>query len=111
MSQKPNPPSYKEWKNLPIETKLYIGWITFKSTQWKKIEKKITEKIQRVDLWLFPPLAFIGCYKAISQIIPSEHPMAFNTTMATGLMCATLTLFILRPKSKKLAHWINQEQK
>lgn len=72
------------------------------------IRHKMLNILRRVDLWLFPPLAFISSYKAISQIIPAQHPMAFNTIMATSFMCATLTLLLLRPQNKKNARKINQ---
>lgn len=65
---------------------------------------KMLNVLRRVDLWLFPPLAFVSSYKAISQIIPAQHPMAFNAVMTTSFMCATLTLLLLRPLNKSRKH-------
>lgn len=64
------------------------------------IHHKMLGVLRRVDLWLFPPLAFVSSYKAISQIIPAQHPMAFNAIMATSFMCTVLTILILRPIRK-----------
>jgi hypothetical protein len=72
------------------------------------IRHKTLSGLRRVDLWLFPPAAFIACYKAISLIVPAQHPMAFITILGTSFMGATLTLLLIRPPKKRTAHWINQ---
>ena len=87
---------------------VYIALRVFHKGHWPILRTAILKYLVRVDLWLFPPLAFIACYKAISQIVPAQHPMAFVTIMATSFMGATLTLFLLRPPKKKSAHWINK---
>lgn len=107
MEEKQNkPPSHEEWKLLPLAIKIYIGWIIFRSTHWKKIEEIFIRKIRRIDLWLFPPLAFFGAYKSMMQIVPLEHPMALITVLATSFMCSVLIQLILRPVAKKKFHWI-----
>lgn len=107
MSKKQNPPSYKEWQNLSIETRMKIGWIIFKDTTWKRIENKLTEKIQKIDVWTLSPLAFIGTYRTIETVIPN-HPMKYITTIGTAVMATALTLLIIRPYKKHQAHWIKQ---
>lgn len=106
MDQKLNrPPSPENWKSLPLPIKLYIGWIIFNSTQWKKIEEILIRKIQRIDLWLLPPLAFFGAYKTVAQIVPEDHPMAMITILGSCFMTVVLVQLIVRPK--KIFSWIN----
>jgi hypothetical protein len=110
MNLKPDPLNHEVWKTLAISTKVKIVWIVFTDTTWKRIEYKILKWCKRIDLWLFPPAGFWACYNSISNIIPAGHPMAFNATMATSFMFATLTLFMLRPKARGRiqVHWVNK---
>jgi len=102
MEQKQNtPPSHNDWKLLPLPIKLYIGWIIFRSTQWKNIENIFVKRIRRIDLWLFPPLAFFGAYKSMLQVVPLGHPMGMNTVLASSFMCAVLVQLIIRPAKKR----------
>ncbi|MEW6403377.1 MAG: hypothetical protein AB1649_16395, partial [Chloroflexota bacterium] len=71
----------------------------------KQTKQKILTTLYRLDLWLFPPLAFLGTFKATLRLIPT-HPIAFYAIMATSFMAATLTLFLIRPPKKVTAHWI-----
>ena len=95
LNQPPNP---DDWKLLPFPIKLYIGWIIFRSTHWKKIEEILVKKIQRIDLWLLPPLAFFGAYKTMMQIVPESHPMAMVTVLGSCFMCVVLVQLVVRPK-------------
>jgi hypothetical protein len=107
MEKKQNtPPSLDDWKLLPLPIKIYIGWIIFRSTQWKKIEEIFIKRIRRIDLWLLPPLAFFGAYKSMMQMVPLDHPMGMNTVLASSFMCAVLVQLIIRPITKKRLHWI-----
>lgn len=100
------PPNHKEWKSLPVSTRLHIGWIIFKSTQWNKYKKSFEKKIRKIDLWIIPPIAFFGCYLNIEKIFPKNHPMSTISIMGTSFMFATLTMMIVRPKKKNNLHWI-----
>ena len=60
----------------------------------------------RVDLWLFPPLAFISTYLVTSKYFPA-HPIKIFAVLSTAFMFLTLTLFLIRPRKwKRTAHWI-----
>jgi hypothetical protein len=102
MTQKHNPPpSHEDWNFLPLPVQVYLVWHVFFKAHLPKTNNAILKYIKRVDLWLFPPAAFIACYKAISQIIPAQHPMAYITNLGTSFMSATLTLLLLRPRCKR----------
>ena len=98
------PPKPENWNSLPIPIKIYIGWIIFRSVHWTKIEKILVENIQRIDIWLFPPLAFFGAYKSMIKIVPEGHPMALVTVLGTCFMCVVLVQLIVRPR--KIFSWI-----
>lgn len=86
------------------ELQIILWYVRFR---WMR--HKVMNILGRVDLWFFPPLAFISGYKAISLIVPAGHPMAFFAIMATSFMCATLTLFLLRPIKRKSVPLIDQD--
>lgn len=99
MEKKQNtPPSLDDWNLLPLPIKLYIGWIIFKSVHWIKIEEVFIKRIRRIDLWLFPPLAFYGAYKSMMQIVPMDHPMALVTVLGSCFMSAVLVQLVVRPR-------------
>jgi hypothetical protein len=92
----------KVWKELtPLQAR-YI--VLLARVYW--MEHKVSRILRRIDLWFFPPTMFVTSYKAISQLVPSNHPMALYTLLATSFMSATITLFLLRPAKKKNFHWI-----
>ena len=76
-------------------------------TRVKWMRHNLLSILYRIDLWLLPPLSFFATYKAISHVIPT-HPIAFYAIMSSSFMAATLTLFLIRPVSKKSAHWIKE---
>lgn len=90
MKSRPNPPDPDQWASLPVLVQLYIvsrvWWTLF-----------ALRSMRRVDLWVYPPLAFFSAFKAMSRFVPEEHPMALVTVLSTSFMAATLALFILRP--------------
>lgn len=63
--------------------------------------------IYRVDLWLFPPLAFISTYIVTTKYFP-EHPVKLYAVLSTAFMFSTLTLFLIRPPKRRQYHWIKE---
>lgn len=99
-------PSYKEWKSLPISTKLLISWIVFRSSHLKRYKKSLEKGIKKIDLWILPPIAFLGCYLNIEKLFPKDHPMSTLSIIGTSFMFATLITMIIRPKEENKFHWI-----
>jgi hypothetical protein len=107
MIQKHNlPPNPKEWNSLPISTQVYIVWQLFKKAHLPVLKTTILKYLIRIDLWLFPPLAFIACYKAVSLLFPSNHPMTYLAIPGTAIMFTAFAMLLLRPPQKRIAHWI-----
>jgi hypothetical protein len=58
------------------------------------------------ELYIFPPVAFVADYTWMSRIFP-HHPISELAILATAFMSMTLTLFLLRPPTRRIkAHWI-----
>lgn len=93
---------YEIWSTLPLwKRKLfrYIGEIF-------NLLDIITNFLSRVDLWLFPPLMFTAVYITAHNNMPT-HPMKIHAVLACAFMFATLTLFLIRPKRRRVnVHWV-----
>lgn len=94
--KKPNLLESETWSQLPLHIQLYIVWLIFKSAHWPYLADQGLKRIYRVDLWLFPPLAFISTYIATLRYFPA-HIMKEEAVLATSFMAMTLTLFLIRP--------------
>ena len=99
-------PNHNEWKSLPSTTKIYIVWRIFKTAHLPIIETTILKKLSRVDLWLFPPIGYISCYKTVALLFPVNHPMTYIAIHGTAIMFTALALLLLRPHKKNIAHWV-----
>lgn len=62
--------------------------------------------LNRIDLWLFPPLMFTAVYITAHNNMPS-HPIKTIAVLSCAFMFTTLTLFLIRPKRRKVeVHWV-----
>lgn len=105
-SEKSNPPSQDDWQKLPLDMHLYIVLRLFIAVQLSHLAQITVNFLSRIDLWLFPPLAFISTYFATTNHFPS-HPIKIYVVLSCAFMFATLTLFLIRPKRRKLqVHWV-----
>lgn len=78
----------------------------------RHIRHQLLKLLYRVDLWLFPPLAFLSTFLATSKYFPS-HQIKLFAVLSTAFMFSTLTLFLLRPRKwkwKRIAHWVKAQQ-
>lgn len=100
-------------KKDPLKT-LHEIWsqLTPQQRKWLRIQGEvfytvaiITNFLSRIDLWLFPPLAFITTYFATTNQFPA-HPIKMYVVLSCAFMFATLTLFLIRPKRRKVFHWV-----
>ena len=104
--QKPLPPNRNDWKGLPLDYRIYVALRIFFIVQWPQINKIALYFLNRVDLWFFPPLAFLSTYLVTSRYFPL-HPIKIFAVLATAFMASTLTLFLIRPRRwKKTRHWV-----
>ena len=55
----------------------------------------------RTDLWLFPPVAFLATYRAMSRLAP-PHPMAELGILTASVNAATLVLLLIRPPRRRI---------
>jgi hypothetical protein len=105
--QKIPPPSQNEWHRIPFDIKIYIALRLFIAVEWTILSEKILKFLYRVDLWLFPPLAFISTYIMTSKYFP-PHTIKTFAVLSTAFMFSTLTLFLIRPPKRKQFHWIKE---
>lgn len=89
----------------PHLNKCQRKWLRFQG-EFFYVLANVLDFLYRVDLWLFPPLAFIGNYFAMLKLFP-PHPMKYIAILASSFMSATLTLFILHPPKRLQYHWVN----
>lgn len=108
-SKKSNPPSQSDWEKLPLDMQIYIVLRLFIAVQLSPLAQIIVKYLSRIDLWLFPPLAFISTYIAANNHFPA-HPMKIYTVLACAFMFATFTLFLIRPKRRKNFHWVKNAE-
>lgn len=104
-SEKSKLPSPDDWKKIPLDMQLYIVLRLFIAVQLPQISESIVKHLRRIDLWLFPPLAFISTYFATTNHFP-QHPIKIIVVLSCAFMFATLTLFLIRPKRRKNFHWV-----
>lgn len=104
MESKQNPPSRDEWERLPVFIQMLVaGKICYYASL-----PRLHGILYRIDLWLFPPLAFFAAYKAMLRFVP-VHPISKMTVLTSAFTSAAYALFLLRPpKRMRLAHWIKQ---
>jgi hypothetical protein len=88
---------------------IYINLRIFFSIKLPRAGEIILNFLNRVDLWLFPPLAFYSTYLVTTRYFP-DHLIKFIAIMATSFMAATLTLFLIRPPKRRPVHWVKYEQ-
>lgn len=71
-----------------------------------RFQRRTLNIIKRVDLWLFPSMAFASNYHVLTNFFPG-HPVKLFAILASSFMSATLTLFIIRPpKRRSPGHWV-----
>jgi hypothetical protein len=98
-----DPPNQSDWGKLPIDIKFYIAMRLFFAIDAPRLSDNILRFLYRVDLWLFPPLAFYSVYLLTTRDFP-EHPIKMVAVLATSFMAATLTLFLIRPPKRRPYH-------
>ena len=104
--QKPNPPNQNDWERLPFDMQLYITARIFLAVEFPRIAESILKFLYRVDLWFFPPLAFLSTCLVTSKYFP-PHPIKIFAILSTAFMFSTLNLFLLRPRKwKRTAYWV-----
>lgn len=80
--------------------------IVLRYVRLRQFRHKIIKFFNRVDLWLFPPVAFFADFFWMKRIFPA-HPITEVAILSTAFMAMTLTLFLLRPRKwKRTAHWV-----
>lgn len=99
------PPNKSDWNCLPIEVRIYIFLRLYAATKLPHLKNRIVDFLYRVDLWLFPPLAFASAYLVASKYFP-PHPMIMFAILATSFMFSALVLFIIRPPKRRRFHWV-----
>lgn len=93
-------PHLKPWQRkwLRIQGEVIYGFMIFINI------------LYRMDLWLFPPLAFFSAYIITSKYFP-PHPIKIFAVLSTAFMFSTLNLFLLRPRKwKRIVHWVKANE-
>lgn len=106
--EKSKPPSHNDWQKIPLDMQLYIVLRLFIAIQLSHLAQITLKYLSRIDLWLFPPLAFISTYITTNNHFPT-HPMKIHAVLSCAFMFATLTLLLIRPKQRKQVHWVRDE--
>jgi len=84
------------WPHLsPLQRK----WLRIQGDAAYAVDR-IGRLISRVDLWLFPPAAFVVVFTALSRL-KLKHPLALMTILAISLSAATLTLLLAVPQRSR----------
>ena len=107
--QKIQLPNLNDWERLPTDIQLYITAQIILANEPPRLRNRLLKILYRVDIWLFPPCAFLSSYLTAYQNIPT-HPIKLYAVLSIAFMSATLTLFLIRPRKwKKTAHWIKPQ--
>lgn len=105
--QKTLPISQNDWDYLPLDIQLYITAKIFLAVEFPRLTEMVLNLFYRVDLWLFPPLAFTSTYFLTARYFPA-HPIKIFAVLSTAFMFSTLTLFLIRPPKRRQYHWIKE---